>query len=108
MDKISLVINVIYSDIKKNKNKIKQMFSMDKNVDFNLREFKIEFKDHISDAFLIYYDGMSSQNYLNRDIMRSLLTCRAYDTVSTPKKDIITERIISVAPFYQLLMITNS
>ncbi len=98
MDKISLVINVIYSDIKKNKNKIKQMFSMDKNVDFNLREFKIEFKDHISDAFLIYYDGMSSQNYLNRDIMRSLLTCRAYDTVSTPKKDIITERIISVAP----------
>ena len=77
MDKISLVINVIYSDIKKNKNKIKQMFSMDKNVDFNLREFKIEFKDHISDAFLIYYDGMSSQTYLNRDIMRSLLTCRA-------------------------------
>lgn len=39
-----------------------------------------------------------NQTFLNRDIMRSLLTCKAYDTSVTPKKDIVFKQIVSVAP----------
>lgn len=95
---------MISSDIKINNTTVKNMFSMDKNIDFNLREFKINFKNTTSDAFLIYYDGMSSQTFLNRDIMRSLLTCREYDSAERSAKDIIAEQILSVAP----LSITES
>lgn len=89
---------MICSDIKTNKTRVEQMFDKDNNIDFNLREFKINFCNKTSDAFLIYYDGMSSQTFLNRDIMRSLLTCREYDSANQPARDIIKERILSVAP----------
>lgn len=89
---------MINSSIKVNDSRVKQLFSADKNIDFNLREFKIEFKNETRDAFLIYYDGMSSQTFLNRDIMRSLLTCKEYDCTDNQIKDIILKQILSVAP----------
>ncbi|MCI5893582.1 MAG: spore germination protein, partial [Clostridiales bacterium] len=89
---------MISSDISKNKTTVKNIFSADDNIDFNFREFKICFKNSVADAFLIYYDGMSNQTYLNRDIMRSLLTCKEYDAAERPPKDIIAEQILAVAP----------
>lgn len=92
------MIKLIDTNLKNNENTVKQLFNSDKNIDFNFREFKVEFKNETADAFLIYYDGMSNQTFLNRDIMRSLLTCKAYDTSVTPKKDIVFKQIVSVAP----------
>lgn len=89
---------MIDSNIKNNLNKIKQLFNADKNVDFCIREFKVTFKNEVSDAFLIYYDGLSSQDYLNRDIMTSLLFCKEHDTTSVSKQDILYKQILSVAP----------
>ena len=89
---------MISSDISKNNTTVKNLFSADDNIDFNFREFKICFKNGVADAFLIYYDGMSNQTYLNRDIMRSLLTCKEYDAAERPRKDIIAEQILAVAP----------
>lgn len=89
---------MIDTNIENNKNTIKQLFNADKNVDFSLREFRVNFKNEVSDAFLIYYDGLSSQDFLNRDIMKSLLYCREFDTNNVTKKDIIHKQIISVAP----------
>lgn len=96
--KIPLVIIMTESNIKISKERVKQLFDADNNIDFNLREFKINFKDKTLDAFLIYYDGMSSQTYLNRDIMRSLMTCREYSLSCAPADEIIERQILSVAP----------
>lgn len=96
--KIYSVIKVINASISENKRIIKEMFDPDNNMDFNLREFKIGFKNETADGFLIYYDGMTNQNYLNRDIMRSLLTCDKFDASERGRRAVVTERIISVAP----------
>ncbi len=98
MPKIYSVINVISSSVTENKKKIKEMFNPDMNMDFNLREFRVRFKNETAEAFLIYYDGMTNQNFLNRDIMRSLLTCAEFDTGETSRRSVVTERIIAVAP----------
>ncbi len=89
---------MINSSLSVNAERVKQLFSADKNIDFNLREFSINFKNETRGAFLIYYDGMSSQTFLNRDVMRSLLTCREYDCLENPAEDIILKQILSVAP----------
>ncbi len=91
-------MNVISSSVSENKRIIKEMFRPDSNMDFNLREFRVKFKNETSDGFLIYYDGMTNQTYLNRDIMRSLLTCGEFDTSEHGKKAVVSERILSVAP----------
>ena len=62
------MIKLIDTNLKNNENTVKQLFNSDKNIDFNFREFKVEFKNETADAFLIYYDGMSNQTFLNRDI----------------------------------------
>lgn len=86
------------SDININKSIIKQMFCADKNLDFKIRDFKVEFKNQTSDAFLVFFDGMTNQSFLNRDIMRALLSCKAFEVTDASKKDIVFEQIITVAP----------
>ena len=89
---------MISSNISENKNKIREMFRPDSNMDFNMREFRVALGDESAEAFLIYYDGMTNQTYLNRDIMRSLLTAAVHDADGRGRQAVVTERILSVAP----------
>lgn len=72
---------------------IKERFQFSKNFDFKLREFKIPFKDGCVHGFLCFYDGMSSTNYINRDVLKSLIRGNREIPLSAPREDAVYEQI---------------
>lgn len=85
--------DMITSDLQSSKAYIKQRFKMPTNFDFKMREFKIPFKDGCADGFLCFYDGMSNTNFINRDIMRSLLKGDLNASLSDPREDAVYKKI---------------
>ena len=53
---------------------IKDAFCTDKNFDLMVREFKVKCKNGDKQGFLIFYDGLVNKDYVNRDLLRSLIT----------------------------------
>lgn len=53
---------------------VKSAFSVPKNFDFVIREFKINISGKSKDGFLIFYDGLVNGSYINRDILNPLMT----------------------------------
>ena len=66
--------NAISKDLSVNLERIKQTFGVPENFDFIVREFEVKFEDGTASAFLTFYDGLVNKDYINRDIMRSLVT----------------------------------
>lgn len=85
-------------DLSENLKYIKKVFEPDNNVGFVLREFKIEFKDGAADGFLIYFDGMSSQTFVNRDVLHALITGGGQDSVHGDLRDTVYRRVVALAP----------
>ncbi len=56
-----------------NRNFLKDAFSQGTNFDLIIRDFKIKFKDDFIDAFLVFYDGLTNQDAVNRDILKPLM-----------------------------------
>ncbi len=76
---------------------IKDAFETSKNFDLIIREFRIKTPTCPTDAFLIFYDGLSNKEYVNRDILNPLMT----KGVSSPSGDLesdIYETVLTQAP----------
>ncbi len=59
--------------IKENQDFINDAFSQGTNFDLVVRDFKIRFADKYIDAFLVFYDGLTNQDAVNRDILNPLM-----------------------------------
>ena len=85
--------------IKENFNFINDAFSKPENFDFVIRKFKIQLGENTISAFLVFYDGLVNKNFINRDIMRSLMTLGGKETdLNTAVSDLIYDRLITQAP----------
>ena len=93
---------IVSKNLQENMAYIKSVYSASKNLDFKVREFQVRFSDGYADAFLIFFDGMSNKTFLNRDIMRSLLTAGTGESLSGDRNQIVYNRVITVAPMTTL------
>lgn len=99
---------MIYTDVSSNLKYMKELFSYPKNIDFRIREFKVKFGEDYADAFLIYFDGMANKDYLNRDLLRPLITSDLGDIPDDiPETDVngvnartnlVLKRIVTAGP----------
>ncbi len=76
---------------------IRYIFDVPRNFDFMIREFQVKFGDGTADAFLIFYDGMSDKNIINRDILRSLITSGTSEPLSGDIVQTVYRRIVAQA-----------
>ena len=77
---------------------IRDAFECSKNFDLVIREFKIQYSRNTIDAFLIFYDGLANKNFINRDIMRPLMT-GANDTKNAEAfEDAVYKLMLTQAP----------
>lgn len=78
---------------------IEKIYAVPENFDFKLRDFRIEFCDGSADGFLIFFDGLANQDYINRDILSPML-CRPHslslDSLKCP--DLLLKKLFTVAP----------
>lgn len=76
---------------------IRKRFRVPENFDFVVREFKLRFRDGEADGFLIFYDGMSDKNYINRDIMRGLMQS-GLASLADPREEAVLQRLTPFGP----------
>ena len=84
---------LITGNLNTSKEYIKERFHVPDNFDFKIRDFKIPFKDGNAEGFLCFYDGMSNTNFINRDIVRSLLKGDINTPLSFPRQDAVYSKI---------------
>lgn len=77
---------------------IEKAFSSKENFDFVIRRFQIGGNGGTINGFLIFYDGLSDQTLINRDILRSLITAKLDAPISAITGDDIERRIIAQGP----------
>ncbi len=86
-------------DLAENRRFLSDAFSKGQNFDLIIRDFKIKLQDGFVDAFLVFYDGLTNQDAVNRDILNPLMV-RGID--HTPKdcdiENIIYECMLSQGP----------
>ena len=89
----------ISAALPQNKDAINHIFSTDINFDFVIRDFKVRFRDKYADAFLIFYDGLTNAELVNRDIMAPLMSIGAVDTTDfSSLEECVYECMLSQAP----------
>lgn len=95
---------LVSTSLKENLGFVRSAFSMPKNFDFVLREFKINTKEGGIDAFLIFYDGLTNKNFINRDILRPLMTGEAAEKPKDAEgiTNMVYNRLITQAPLSKL------
>ncbi len=85
--------------LKENYDFLHDAFDADKNFDIVFRMFKVNLDSEFVDAFLIFYDGLSNKEYVNRDLLFPLMS--GSFGVKSPcetLEDSIHQCIISQAP----------
>jgi len=88
----------VSQNILENMGFIRDAFETNKNFDLVIREFKVKLENTCLDAFLIFYDGLSNKEYINRDILKPLMNGLDISPKSEDIEDIIYKRILSQAP----------
>ncbi len=88
----------ISEDIKVNAEYIKKNFHYQNNIGYVFREFQIKMGSKQVDAFLTYFDGLSSQTLINRDMMYSLINIGIDEDSSLSVEDAVFKRIVPLAP----------
>lgn len=78
---------------------LKDAFESDKNFDIVFRPFKVKFKGQLIDAFLLFYDGLTNTDFVNRDILNPLMA-KGFDDIPRHEKleDIIYQCMLTQAP----------
>ncbi len=76
---------------------IEDAFETSKNFDLIVRKFKVRLADYFADAFLIFYDGLSNKEYINRDIMKPLMQ-QGIDKIHGNLADTIFQHLLTQAP----------
>ncbi len=92
----------ISTSVAENRAYIKAQYETEKNFDFKLRDFQIQFADGCVDAFLIFYDGMTNKNFINRDLMRSLLQSGNKEKRSGNREETILKKMMPIGPMSTL------
>ncbi len=59
--------------LSENKQFLRDAFQLGTNFDLVIRDFKIKLADGFADAFLVFYDGLTNQDAVNRDILNPLM-----------------------------------
>ncbi len=98
----------ITTNINESKAYIRQRFQVPDNFGFIFREFKVQFQDTWADSFLCYFDGMSDNNIINRDILRSLLTSQVADSRHASREDIVYEKITALGPLIRVFTLEEA
>ncbi len=88
----------VSSHLEENLSFITDAFEQGKNFDLVLRKFKIQLGENETDAFLIFYDGLSNKEYINRDIMKPLMQSHISSDEECSPEDLIYERLLTQAP----------
>lgn len=87
----------IEKDLAKTKAYLQQRLGIPDHFGLVYREFRIRFADGEADGVLCYFDGMSDDNYINRDIMRNLLLGGdGVPSAETERKTVIAERLTAL------------
>ncbi len=60
-------------DLAENRDFLKDAFNQNTNFDLVLRDFKIKLGGKFINAFLVFYDGLTNQDEVNRDILNPLM-----------------------------------
>ena len=76
---------------------IKDACETSKNFDLVIRPFKIKTQNNPIDAFLVFYDGLSNKEFINRDILNPLMTT-GFQEQSGSLEDAIYQTVLSQAP----------
>ncbi len=77
---------------------IKDAFCADKNFDIVIREFQVDCLGGVKDGFLFFYDGLVDADYINRDILRALISVGTDLPPDKVTENDVYKRIISQAP----------
>lgn len=91
-------IRTVSVQLGENLDYIRQVFDVPRNFDFIIREFKVSFGNGDADAFLVFYDGMSDKNIINRDILRSLITSGTSEPLGGDIVQTVYRKIVAQAP----------
>ena len=74
-------------------------YTFPENFDFKIRDFRIQFKDGFADGFLIFFDGLSNQDYINRDILNALFRRPVDLSLSdSDRTQTLFKQIMTIAP----------
>lgn len=74
-------------------------YAFPENFDFKIRDFRIQFKDGFADGFLIFFDGLSNQDYINRDILNALFRRPVDLSLSdSDRTQTLFKQIMTIAP----------
>ncbi len=76
---------------------INDAFETSKNFDLVIRPFKIRTPGTSIEAFLVFYDGLSNKDFINRDILNPLME-RGIQQKTESLEDTIYQTILSQAP----------
>ena len=88
----------VSTDIQENLSFIQDAFEVSKNFDLVIRKFKVRLSDAFKDAFLIFYDGLSNKEYINRDIMKPLMQQSCPKDPLLSPEELIYQCILTQAP----------
>lgn len=92
----------ISSVLSENLQFIKDAFCQDKNFDFVIREFSIICNGGNKNGFLIFYDGLSNTDYINRDILGALLGRPFEMKPDELSEDTVFSSLITQAPLSKI------
>ena len=81
-----------------NLNFIRDAFEVSKNFDFIIREFKVHIGDTFADAFLVFYDGLSNKEFINRDILKPLMQQGTRQKPDCTPEEFIYQCLLTQAP----------
>ena len=95
---ITMTTQSVNMAIQPNLEYVKQCLHYPQNTGFIVREFRAKFADGSAAAFLAYFDGMSNQTLINRDILRALLHVGSDEPPGVTRRETVYQRIISLAP----------
>ncbi|MBE7022961.1 MAG: spore germination protein [Ruminococcaceae bacterium] len=84
--------------LSENLNFLKDAFETEKNFDLVIREFNVNLNQKPISAFLVFYDGLSNKEYINRDIMKPLMQGAVENKKNTNLEDLVYRSLLTQAP----------
>lgn len=85
-------------NLDENRDFIEKTFFIPNNFDFIVRDFEMTYENGTLKGFLVFYDGLVNQNYINRDIMRGLLQKGGMLPKQAELSDEIFRKVLTLGP----------
>ena len=85
----------VYKSVNKNFEKIKEFMNYPKSGDLILRWFKVVLPDRTADAFIFYFDGLSSRDNIGHFVLKPLMQMTAIMPPKCPEEEYISRQLIT-------------